>query len=260
MITVWLEAPPVYIFLVLVGLYGGTTLALLRLGAALSGGPRCNEWRGVAPQFLSVVAVLFALQAGFLAADISQRNQRAIQSVASEASALVTLNSLVHAVGVEADGVRRAAAAYAASVVKDEWPQLGRAGEAAATAAALDALLKSAAGLNLTDQHNPAIHGSILSTAVTVMVARGDRLAVATEGPNEMKWMTVLLLGLLAQVTLIFPHLGNPVALRTVLHLFALGTVILLGLMGLQENPFAPPAMVSPEAIEKVLNSLAASS
>jgi hypothetical protein len=68
--------------------------------------------------------------------------------------------------------------------------------------------------------------------------------------------VTVLVLGVLTQVSLALVHLDKVRALLSALAVFSLAAVVVLGLIALQEDPFAGSIQVSPAPLEDALATL----
>ena len=80
--------------------------------------------------------------------------------------------------------------------------------------------------------------------------ARHDRLALSADHPNDLKWLVVIVLGLLTQVGIGLVHLDKPRAFLACLAVFASAAVVTLGLVALQEYPFDGTFQVSSAPIK----------
>ena len=102
------------------------------------------------------------------------------------------------------------------------------------------------------------MHSALLSTALRVRDARADRLSLASDRTNDVKWATVLILGVLTQISLAFVHLERPRAQVAAIGLFSVTAIVALGLIGLQEQPFDGALRVSSAPLQEVLRANAA--
>jgi hypothetical protein len=252
MIRAWLDLSTFGTFVTLAALYYGAALALVAL---ISFSPLANRFKtlsGVVAPFFTSVAILFALLTGFLANDIGDRNRQALRAVQAEAGELQNIYSLSVASVTEMSAVRIAVKAYASSVVRDEWPA-SEGNSSPRTETAYDDLLRELSDPAITRDASGAVHSALLTAAVRVGTARAVRLSLSSDRTNDLKWISVLILGLITQVALALVHLERPRAMLTALIVFASGAIVALGLIALQEDPFDGAFRVSPAPLERLL-------
>jgi hypothetical protein len=91
-----------------------------------------------------------------------------------------------------------------------------------------------------------------------VGIARSERLALAGDQTNQIKWMTVFALGFLTQVAIGFVHLERPRAQVAALMLFSIAVVVVLGLIAMQEQPFDGAVQVSSWPMQEFLDTVVA--
>jgi hypothetical protein len=93
----------------------------------------------------------------------------------------------------------------------------------------------------------------MLTAAVRVSTARSTRLSLSSDRTNDLKWISVLILGAITQIALALVHLERPRAMLSALTVFATGAIVALGLIALQEDPFGGVFRVSPAPLERLL-------
>jgi len=255
-IHIWLDLPVTLIFLALALLYGlgAAVIYWLMFGSPLR--RRMHSLTGIVGPYFGAIGVLFALLTGFLGAEVAERNRQAARSVLAEASALDTLAALSRAAGPQGAAIRAAARGYTEAVLKQEWEAMSASGNSPAAAQALSAVFASVSPPDIARQAGAPLQTSLLNAAVRVASARAERLSFAADRSYELKWISVLALGILTQIALGLVHLDKPRAMLATVLLFSLAAVVALGLIAEQENPFEPPLEVSNAPLVKVLATL----
>jgi uncharacterized membrane protein len=249
MIDWWLNLPEAGIFGVLALVYGASALLLALQPTLMPWRRTVLSFTGVVAPYFTAVALMFGLSFGFLAAEVAQRNRLAWQAVVSEGNALATVRALAGENPVLAGAARD----YAAAAI-GEWPAMGHGRADPAAAGALAHLLSTAAEPTIGGQRGSAVQAAVLTAASgRVAAARGDRLAIAADHTHSLKWLGVLLLGVLTQVGLLLVHLDKPRAMVAALFVFSVAMVVALGLVAAQELPFSgaiqvPSALLAPAA------------
>jgi hypothetical protein len=252
MIRAWLDLPTAGTFVTLALMYYGVAAVLVAVTffSPLKG--PIAKLNGVVAPFFSSVALLFGLLTGFLGYDVTERNRQATRAVQSEAGEMQNVYTLSVASVTDMRAIRIAMKDYAASVLHDEWPGAG--GESAAkTTAAYDAFLSELSEPSISRDASAVVHAAMLNAAVRVGTARNARLSLTTDRTSDLKWISVLILGVITQVALTLVHLERPRALCAALTVFATGAIVALGLIALQEDPFSGVFRVSSAPIERLL-------
>ncbi|RJF75019.1 DUF4239 domain-containing protein [Rhodopseudomonas palustris] len=252
MIRAWLDLSTTGTFVTLALLYYGVAFALVLVTFVSPARGPISKLNGVVAPFFSSVAVLFSLLTGFLGYEVTERNRRATSAVQSEAGELQNLYTLSVASVTDMHNIRIALKDYARSVVREEWPA-SRGDSAPATTEAYDELLTQLSDPGISRDASAAVHVAMLSAAVRVGTARNSRLSLSTDRTSELKWISVLLLGIITQVALTLVHLEKPRAMAAALTVFATGAVVALGLIALQEDPFSGVFRVSSAPLEHVI-------
>jgi hypothetical protein len=103
-----------------------------------------------------------------------------------------------------------------------------------------------------------AAHGSgaaqtaLLTCFHEIVQARAARIHVASTHSDPHKWATVILLGILTQIALVFCHVGDRKAQFAALAIFSLGFAITLVVLSIHERPLADPTLVSLETMHRL--------
>lgn len=246
MIRAWLDLSAPSLFATLALLYGGAALLLAAIVFASPLKRPIQSLQGVVAPFFNAVAVLFALLTGFLANDASERSRQAYRVVRTEMSELRNIYTLSVASISDMRAIRTAVKAYAASVVSDEWPAMENEMQSAPTRETYDALLQKVSDPAIAAQAGQAVHAALLTAAVHVGSARNERLTLNSDHTNELKWLTVLILGLITQLAIALVHIERLRAFLAALMVFSVAAVAALGIIALQEYPFYGTFRISP--------------
>ncbi|MGZ6007129.1 MAG: bestrophin-like domain [Rhizomicrobium sp.] len=258
MINAWLDLPAAALFAVLIVFYGlsGALISWLCVRSPLRA--KIQTMSGVVAPFFGAVSLLFALLTGFLASDVGDRNRQAWRAVHTESSAAMSVHTLSVASASDMAASRAALRDYLQSVVRDEWRAMAEDGASSKTDTALAALLRELSDPKIATEAGQAVHNALLSTVLRVRDARADRLALASDRTNDVKWATVLILGLLTQIALASVHLERPRAQVAAIALFSVAAVVALGLIALQEQPFDGALRISSAPLQEALKATAA--
>ncbi|HEY7232248.1 MAG TPA: hypothetical protein VH558_17975 [Pseudolabrys sp.] len=253
MIEGWLDLPTIGVFATLTLFYAATAAATLWIAFGRRFAASTRRLDGVVAPFFTSVGLLFALLTSFLASDVGDRNRQAARAVQTEATELRNVYALSVAAASDMGAIRAAWSDYVRAVIADDWPAMERGEDAASVNAAYDSLLHEVSDPKITSEAGAAVHVALLNTAIRIGTARSERLAIAADHTNEIKWAMVLLLGALTQVSIGLVHLRNCRANIAALAVFSVATVVALGLIGLQEHPFAGDVRVWPAPLQDLL-------
>ncbi|RTL51631.1 MAG: DUF4239 domain-containing protein [Bradyrhizobiaceae bacterium] len=245
MIRAWLDLSAPGIFAVLITLYFGIVL-LLTLVVFHSPLKRpLQSLNGVVAPFFSSIAILFALLTGFLANDVSDRNRQAVRAVQTEAAELHNLYTLSVASVSDMSAIRAKWETYVNSVVTREWPAMSDNHLSPQTYTAYDDLLKEVSNPSIAKSSGQAVHAALLNTGVRIGTARSDRLALASDTTNDLKWIVVIVLGVFTQIGIALVHLDRLRAFIAALVVFSSAAIVALGFIAMQEYPFYGPLQIS---------------
>jgi hypothetical protein len=253
MIGTWLELPvmPQVFLLAAFYLISGIVIHLLSFYGPV--GRWSGSFKGIVAPFFTSVTVIFAFLAGFIASDVWRRNTEAMQVVRAEADALLALYHLTPETAPDAATIHDRIRAYTESVIRREWPRMDIGEGAPETEAALDALFQEILPRSAQSAINPAIERARIDTALKLRTLHVTRLTLAADRTDELKWAILLMLGAMAQLAIGAVHLERPRPQIAALAIFSGAMVIALGLVAIEERPFAPPLDVPPVALEEVL-------
>lgn len=205
----------------------------------------------VAP-FFSTVSVLFALLTGFAANDAWERQRAAGRAILAERDAILAIHELSVATVSDMSAIRDALRHYLDMVVSDEWPLMREARSSAKAEAELAKLLAQLASPQITQEAGATAHQALVQLWQRVHSARTDRLALGEQVTDEQKWLTIMVLTLLTQLSIAVVHLGNPRSQALALLIFSLAALSTLGLIAVKERPFDGPLAVAPAALQKL--------
>lgn len=250
MIRAWLDLTTPGIFVSLFVLYFGMTalLTVVTFGQPLA--RRTQTLGGVVAPFFNAIAILFALLTGFLASDIGERNRQAYRTVQAEAGELHNIYTLSVAAVSDMRTIRTALKAYVNSVVSEEWPAIASGQTSSQTSLLYDGLLREVSAPSIAKASGNAVHSALLNATIRLGTARNERLALAADHTNDLKWMIVILLGLFTQVAIALVHMERKRAFVAALVLFSSAAVVTLGIIALQEYPFHGAFQISPTQIK----------
>jgi hypothetical protein len=212
---------------------------------------RIQSFKGVVAPFFGSTAIIFGLLIAFLSNDIWDRNKQAEHLIFAESDTLVALYSLSAASGVDNQGLRTAIRSYVTAVIEDEWPRLAVQQRSAQADAALNALLREVAATGVGK--DVSVQRTMLDMALRVRAAHEDRVVLSNDRTVVTKWIAVLLLALITQLSIAVVHLEKPRPQAAALVIFTLAAVSILGLLAVHEAPFEPPVFIPPGPIADVL-------
>ena len=219
-------------------------------------GARLRVFAGVAPPFINIVGVLFALTLAFLGNDTWNAHDRAVDAVTREADGLHSVLALAHGLDpqrfAELETVVRA---YAVSATETEWPLLGRRKSSPETAAALDRLLSVVADRRLGETLGPAVHARMLEEVVSVRDARDRRVSLSQTHVNPLKWLGMAFLGFVTMLSVAIVHVENPRAAFAAILLFSIAAAPTAAIVLMQGNPFQQPTIVSADPLRALTKS-----
>jgi len=254
----WLELPVWQLLLALAGLYAtaGVAMHLLAYHGPVSEWAR--SFRGVVAPFFVSVILLFGLLLGFVAGDVWRRNAEVVHAVRSEGEALFAIAHLSPDTEPGGARIQNLIRAYAQSLLTEEWPQMQNGKHAAGSEAPFVSLLSALVDAPVSGNAGLAVQKARLDIVMKLHALRETRLALAGDRTDEIKWATLLLLGLMSQIAIAAVHLEMPRPQIAGLTIFSTAAVIALGLVAIQERPFSPPIAVAPAPLEDVLHELPA--
>lgn len=250
MIRAWLDLSATGIFVSLFALYFGMATLLTVITFCPPLAKKTQSLNGIVAPFFGSVAILFALLTGFLAADVGDRNRQAYRAVQAEAGELHNIYTLSIAAISDMRTIRTALKAYVNSVVSEEWPAIADGPLSQHTGALYDDLLREVSAPAIARASGNAVHAALLNATIRLGTARNERLALATDHTNDLKWLVVIVLGLFTQIAIALVHMDRLRAFLTALILFSSAATVALGIIALQEYPFYGAFQISPAPLE----------
>ncbi|MCW3476639.1 bestrophin-like domain [Limobrevibacterium gyesilva] len=258
MIEFWLGLPGVLIFAALFVFYAATAAAMSWVAFGSPWRVATQSLKGIVGPFFASVGILFALQTGFLGNEVATRNRLASQAVVAESAAVARVHALSVASASDMAGIRAALQGYVDAVVNDEWSRMSAQMRSERAEAAITGLLQEVSDPRVAADAGQAVHVALLNAVVQVGAARSDRLALASDSTGELKWLSVLVLGVITQLGIALVHLERVRAQVAALAVFSAGAIVVLSLIALQEVPFAGAVQVSPGPLLDTLKAISA--
>ena len=204
-----------------------------------------KPFAGVAPPFMNILGVLFALTLAFLGNDTWNAHDRAVRAVSAEADSLRGLTLIVGQLSPQLQrDARESLHAYAAMAVA-EWSDLARREASPATSHAADRLLEAMTSPALTSALAAPVAISALGLTMRVRESREERIALSQTHVNPLKWLGMAFLGLLTMVSVAVIHIGAPRAMILSVGLFALASAPTAVIVLVHGNPFNGAAAIS---------------
>lgn len=250
----WITASLISSFLLLTAVLVGTAVVLVFLSFGPWTGRFVRTFQGVVGPFFGATTLILSILIGFLANDIWDRNRRAASAVRSEADDLVAIVTLVQTFDVPSDPVVAAVRSYAQAVVTKEWPQMTLGESAPEAEQALGDLLRAVVRPVQVPGSNLALDRVLLDTALAVRTNRNTRLALSRDESAPAKWIAVIVLAVLSQISVAAVHLEKPRPQILALLIYTVGLLFILGILAAHELPFEPPDEVAPTPIAHVLD------
>nr|USU30112.1 DUF4239 domain-containing protein [Methylobacterium sp. OTU13CASTA1] len=207
---------------------------------------------GVVPAFFSSISILLALLTGFVANDAWERQKQGAHVVEKERANLIAAFDLSIETASNMAGIRQALLTYTERVIDDEWAKMANGGQSSESAgAALSGLMRILADPALTSEAGTVAHTALMTVAMTLRDARGERLALSASKEDDSKWLTLLFLAALTLVSIGMVHGDKHRAQVLTLFLFSAAMVVTLCVIALHERPFDGPLAIGPGALER---------
>jgi hypothetical protein len=221
--------------------------AAVALSLAEAHGPLSATIRktvGIVPPYVAAITLLFGLFTTRLMNDVWEKDSVARQSVQAEDDSLRAIVSLAAVAGVRPQ-ILPSVKDYAAAAGR-ESPYSKAAKNARVDAdKAYDALLSAISKATLQDN---AMKAAFLSTAAELRRARDRRLYAADDESATIKWVSILFLGFLTQVTILLVHVGNSRAAGTALAIFTAAFTFCVVIIAVFDQPFETTLVDEPTA------------
>jgi hypothetical protein len=239
MIDLWLRSgtvgiiliPFVVLYLIAFGIVWLTHLSPAR--------PFFASCIGIAGPFFASVAVLFGLFAAFLANDVQHRNAEIAAAVFREGDGIRTILRLAETLGPVGRPVMAAAVDYTQSALSKEWQAMREHASATEDLGALRSLTLAVLAPALTAALPTTAHQAMLQGLIEVRQARLERLTLTSGVIDPMKWLAMLVLGVLTQVAVAVVQLERLRPQALALFVFTTAFAATVALVGLAEQRFS---------------------
>jgi hypothetical protein len=244
---------PVMAIVVFVGSY--LLAVVVYLGTmSLARGERARSFKALSPGMLPPLGIIFGLLVGFIAAQVWSDFEKAKVAVATEASALRTVNLLAAGLPeAQRDQFRSLVQKHVDIAVNEEWPAMAKHGATlTALPAALTEALQATLAVAPTDEGQRMTRSEILRALETALDARRQRIIISQSSVSTVKWAGLLLQALCALVAIAMVHSDNRLTCMLALLIFATGIALSVLLIGVYSQPFTGEVSVGPELLEQV--------
>jgi hypothetical protein len=205
--------------------------------------------RGVVGPYFSSVAILFALFASLLAAELWQRQNKEDLLLHQERNGLKSMLHIVAGIDPETTVVRDAIRSYLRQTAygAELAPRRGNAEQPSSEG--LKRLYRLATDPALF-KGNAVANAAFLQSLEQVRSAREDRTALHKAHVAPSKFFTLLLFGLLTQIAIAFCHAGNPRALSAAVLLFSVAFAAAIGILALLDDPYEGVSIVGASLVD----------
>ena len=254
MIDTWLSLPILELVSILIALYVFIATALVWISYGSLTRNYIQSFKGITASFSSSVIPLLGFMIGFLASNVWDSNRKATEVVRIEAASLTSLYGIVAVSDLPYEEISSAIRDYVSIVVLKEWEMM-KYGEAAPEAEiAQDRLLQIATSLQSSKESGSSLNRLLLDFALKISDARAQRLKMSAHSTENLKWISVLFLTFVGQVSIAAVHLDRPRPQMGALTIFTSAVVVVIALIATYDLPFTPPLTVSPAPIARVLS------
>lgn len=237
-----------YALVAIVGTFGTVAaIAWTMVRPAWAG--RLASLRGVAPPFINIIGVLFALTLAFIANDTWSAHDQATRAVYREADALSSLLVLASRLDEpQRADLRQAIDRYALSNA-EEWKLLAQRQASPRTEAHANELLLAVSAREVDRSAGANVQRMMLDQAARLRDNRNLRIGLSQMHVNPLKWLGMAFLGLITLLSVAVVHADNARAGIAALMLFALSSAPTAAIVLIQGNPFQHPSFVTPAPI-----------
>lgn len=201
-------------------------------------------YRGVVAPFFASVGIVFAVFAAFLGADIWERVQHSNHSLETEAAAIQSIVQIAGSLGPAGIPIIRNVDRYVNATLELELKS-GLRTHSSIADKALAETVHAILALPPDGGANAAAQGALLNAYEKIWSARATRQHIANTHSDPYKWMAVLFLGCLTQVSLTLCHIDKSKPLAASLFVFTLAFAGTMAALAIHERPLSDPKIVS---------------
>jgi hypothetical protein len=216
---------------------------------------RARAFKALSPGMLPPLGIIFGLLVGFTAAQVWSDFERAKVAVATEASALRSIDLLAASLPAEQQArLRSLIAQHVDEAVNHEWPAMARQrATLSALPAALIEALQGTLAITPVDDGQRTAQREIITALETALEARRQRIVISQSSVSTIKWAGLLLQALCTLIAIAMVHSDNRITCRIALMLFATGIGLSVTLIAAYSRPFTGEISVGPELLKQVV-------
>ena len=212
--------------------------------------------RAISPVTLTPLVMMFGLFVGFLAADVWPTFERARDAVDQEAMALREAVLLADALPPEVrDNLRAAVREHISYAVKEEWPAMAIGGETLQRLPReLTRGMMGVLAMSATQPGQRLAQERALSAIEKALDARRQRILLSQVSVGTIKWLVIIILAALIQLTIAMLHVDSRAA--TLITMFLFGTAVAASMLLIMayDQPFSSGGVrVLPTALQGVM-------
>lgn len=217
---------------------------------------RLQPWAGAEPAVIGMVSLLFGLFGAFLANDIWTRNQAASHAVVEEGDAIRQLARLSEGMDKNSELMRETLADYVKTVIAKDWPLMQAGSRSLEILPKVRAISNHIISGPIAQTVGPAVQGKMLDAYQQLREKRQVRVGLAESRNFTIKWHAIFVFAFLTQVAIVITHLTKPRAMLLAQLVFATALSVCLAILVTNEFPFSPLNPISPEPLQKAMESL----
>ena len=215
-----------------------------------------NKLVGVNKTLFAPVTTLFALTAAFLGASVWGNFQQINAAIGGERVAIINYVFTIESVPqLRSAGLAEALAEYVVAVVEDEWPGLSRGAVSQRTDKAFQYLMQKSVAEAQKPELSSVVSPVFIRSIEALHTARQHRIGFRYHNVETPRWLAMLFLGILAQLTVMITHLENrkkaPMAAAVII--LSCSVISMTTLIALSVNPYDGIIQVSKEPIKSTL-------
>ena len=214
-----------------------------------------RPFHGVVAPYILVPMSIFALSSALLGVSVWEHFQSNAKAINQESQAISAYITLVKSLPLEGQGTLVAdAKAYAKSALNEEWEMIAMERHPNAdTAERLQKIITDTVATAINNKLPPFLQASLLQSAQSINNARNARLSILNDEPDTIRWISIILLGVLVLVSVALVHLDKPKPMMATLAVSTAAICIVLSLVGMSVNPFSGMLKISKVPLEQVL-------
>ncbi len=196
------------------------------------------------PAYFTAVTTIWALIFGFVAAEVWQMNNRAVEASLAERSSIQRLAGSAAVEALDLFTLRVGLSDYVTAVTEDEWGAGANGAPHPRADAAVQAIRLALLEAARTNTPEPLLAKMIVDFD-ELQDARELRLAIGQRHVAELKWALVVVLALLSQIAIAFVHRDRLRAGRAAIAIFTVAACLSIWLVALHASPYSGSVSIS---------------